>query len=637
MMKEIARPYERKLEIQADGEGISLPESFEGELVSERAESPLSRMLSYFNRAGVSHDELRRYRLAVHEFLRRDSTVKTGEIFDFRPQERYFAPHLQYIQNVPSFDFLPKKLKPHFGKEKSIATTRFEDGRGILNTLEKGIERNKENITPFERTLTRLNRFMYSLHEPLHILQGFVSGDQLNIIKERLGIKDDEFDKEKEQEYIKYVSLTSGEDVPVKKPTWVEESIVTSKLNIPTKPSGYWTELTVESNEAVMDALQDFSVQETIRQHPEIVLWAHNTICVSFEALRILRDDLRTRLAAVELEDQVMPQAKKNALAILEQTIGFVERIYFAAFDNARMGMEYLRDQNHAPSGKKFTGLVVETDAFDRLDVLNTLMDVKKLSELLPQYSDRGGIEKSMSVWPGEYTFPSGKTHIREILRINVEPITSEGIAGALRFIRGLIARGHGSKELEEELGRIDDIIDNVLDVSQNQEPLQRQVLRMEKLSGVSFTVNDLREMHGTARHVFADTLDESYPFTAEFRKRFMREFYDDAPEQVDVLIRPLFFEIPFQRKIFLRLSGFGIFNKKEMKIKPWDQITTERQLGILNIDVNGLDEDDKTVLHTLYQQYAASENAPKGVDIYSVMEKLVIMRRKYAARNEHE
>jgi hypothetical protein len=101
------------------------------------------------------------------------------------------------------------------------------------------------------------------------------------------------------------------------------------------------------NNEPTMDILADQSSGAFLRNHPEIMLWAHITLSFCMEGLRSLRDSLLAPQATPENTDEedaekIRQQQLRDSFSRITTAIDFIERFYFAAFPSSQDAKEYL-------------------------------------------------------------------------------------------------------------------------------------------------------------------------------------------------------------------------------------------------------------------------------------------------------
>jgi len=283
-----------------DAEKIGLPEKVERDLISEKLGSPLNIMVDSFRRAGIPEDELKQYIAATKASFERKTVVGMGEKAFFAIQKHYLAPHIQLNENLsPLPDFLHgTALKPKLGKKGGVSmSSEAIHGSQIIERMSgtEHLENEKRTtVSPIERVSVTINRFMYALHEPLHMTQIIMYGDQLNRLKDTLSIGD-LIDPEKEHQYLENANFPNT-NFEWEKPDWVNQSLFILPERYDAKymqETGLnWKRITVANDEATIDALQDQAVRGYIREHPEVVLWVHNMLSLQFEALRALRENI---------------------------------------------------------------------------------------------------------------------------------------------------------------------------------------------------------------------------------------------------------------------------------------------------------------------------------------------------------
>ena len=209
-------PELKDVPAEAKVERLSLPEDIEREI----SEIPLQRIVERCRAAGVEEDKLEAYKAAFVALLDRPSLAinissRNGRL-NFLPQEYYFAPQVEFGRsgfmsssyNIPDLlgggMYKLRAKKSLDGQPDTNPSHHYTEPTGIelLQKFEsQGAENQQKKLNGIERYLVRVNRLMYRLHEPFHILQGLVAGDLLNVYKHRFGAED-LVDPQKESELI---------------------------------------------------------------------------------------------------------------------------------------------------------------------------------------------------------------------------------------------------------------------------------------------------------------------------------------------------------------------------------------------------------------------------------------------------
>lgn len=625
--------FEEVVEWPPDIERFYLPESFRDELISSAPESPLSRMLDSLKDAGLSEEQQDNYRGAVEAFLfNRGSAAKVSVSYDFGQQEYYFAPYIKFAKTAPPVpDVLRNSAyKPHLKQEgKCRISGESINGGDVLNHL-IGAEHTRgitnDQLSELEKLFVRLNQFIYALHEPIHVNQLLGPGDHWNKIKEQLPRNPALINPEKERAYITQASQSEKlsrfnelSRVAAGLPFIANEDSQGNRI----KDEGNFIESLVANNEATMDILADRSSGTLLRNHPEIMLWAHNTLSFCIEGLRSLRASLLAPEIApenIEEEDaeKFRQQQLREAFNRLTTAIDFIERFYFSAFSSSEDAKEYLAANDKLVLGRHLTGEIANPQPFDHLELINTENDIKKL------FYRKSDTTLSAKV-PTLYHYPSGKEFLENgpiKKRESVAPMTTQGAdLGAIIFARMIESR-LSNEEIKNEFADLDDALS--LD---DAERIERARLQWNERLTLDLSERDVRELYGVGNYVYFNTVDSApYPYQRELRKRTMDSLQKNHSDALDALVRQCFFELAATREQAMLLTQLGSKGERHSWIMhPWDEIMQETRLGIFDLNVTALHEDELQALRVVYDEVSKEDS--DDIDYERIVREMADMR----------
>ena len=643
MSEEYPKRFEKVAQDLPDVERLYLPESFRDELVASTPESPLSRMIDALNNAVVSEEQQDRYRGAVEAFLfDRGSAAKISVSYGFDQQEYYFGPYIKFAQTAPPIpDFLRHSLyKPHLQREGKCQVSdeaingddvlldvlRAEHTRGIANEQPSELEKPEDQLSKLEKLFVRLNQFTYALHEPIHINQLLGPGDHWNRIKERLPRNPGLINPEKEREYITQMPQSEklrehaqhariANDSPFIANEDSQGSHITDEEDV--------VQSLVANNEATMDILADNASGAFLRNHPEIMLWTHNTLSFCIEALRSLRGSLLASQATPENTgeentEKFRQQQLLETFLRITTAIDFIERFYFAAFPSSEDAKEYLAANDKPVLGRHLTGMIANPPPFDYLELINTENDIKKLFHRMSDVTLR-------STPPTLYHYPSGKKFLENgpiKKRESVAPMTKEGAdLGAMIFAR-MIQSGLPNEEIKNEFKNLD----NALFLNDH-ERIEHAREQWNQRFNIDLSENDMREMYGVGNYVYFNTVDNApYAYQREFRRRTMDRLGKTHPDALSALVRQCFFELAVTREQTMLFTQLGIKEKRiPWHIRPWNDIIQETALSVFDLNVTTLHEKELQTLHALYDQVAKEDSG--DIDYEGIIRSLADMR----------
>ena len=633
MSEKYQKRFEKIVEGLPDIERLYLPESFQNELIASTPESPLSQMVDAIKDAGISEEQQDRYRGAVEAFLfDRGSAIKISGSYAFDQQEYYFAPYIKFAETAPPIpDFLHNSsYKPHLRQEgKCQVSDEVINGDDVLADLLRAQYTRgttNEQLSELEKLFVRLNQFTYALHEPMHINQLLGPGNHWNKIKERLPHNPALINPEKEREYV----MQAPQSVKLREFPKFSRIAADSPFIANQDSQGNsiadeenFLESLAANNEATMDILTDRASSMLLRNHPEIMLWAHNTLSFCIEGLRSLRMSLLVQKVAPESTEEedaqkLEQQQLREAFNRLTTAIDFIERFYFAAFPSSEDAKEYLATNDKPILGRHLTGAIANPQPFDYLDLINIENDIKKLFQ-------RKSDPKTRMTPPTIYQYPSGKEFLEDGLitkRESVAPMTTKGAnIGAMIFAR-MVELGLSSEEIKNEFIDINDAL-----FLNNNEKIEHTRGQWNERLTLDLSQNDMREIYGVGDYVYFNTTDTApYAYQRELRKHAMDRLGKTNPDALRALVRQCFFELAMTREQTMFFAQLGSKDKQNTwHMRPWDEIIQETALSVFDLDITALHEEELQTLHTLYDQVAKEDS--DNIDYEHIIRSLADMR----------
>lgn len=607
--------FDRLIRENPSAEEVVLPQAIEQEFIKNQSDKPLGKITAAFKEAGIPEAEIERYQAAVSAFADRPAEVSKGQIFYFYPQQYYFGTDIGLKTELQPLPDLLKNtpLKPRLGKgpdQRSIVTHPF-DGQKILEAFEN-LESSPDKVTPMEKLLVQINRGMYRLHEPLHITQDLTTGDRLNRLKDRYQAHTI-FNSTKEKEIIEYEGYQTPDTWH--KPEWMNGSkFILPKPDIPDHDD-YWAGVQVANNETTMDILSEEATRDLIREQPVFLLWLHNTLSAQMEALRTYRQNLLDTLSG---KDGVYVP-KPEAFEQLEMSTGMIMNAYFAAFENSEAVETFLQKADNKTLNRKVRGQIAHVPSFTETDFLNHLNDIRQLIELLKKQEDGESIDPDLLT---EHQFPSGKRYLKKTKSQGA--ITQEGVRRAALIVKQAIDQGFTSEDIQERFASIQNGV-NLDDAAR----LAAIKAAMHRDLKIDLSVDAIKEMHNVDKYMYFDNFDD-YKLKLAARREIFREVRAVAPQETRNLIKGLFYEIPLSMKIggIEIMTGFGkIGETNEWQARPWEEIEQDLALGIVDLNVPLLPDDDKNELKNLWQRGPA--DCRKSEYQEEVLEKMTKMAKR--------
>ncbi len=567
--------FEKTMDVHEKVQGVGLPKKIEDAILGPDQLSPLSQISARMIQAGVGQEKVERYKAAVLAFTERPSRIRKGEFAGFGQQDIYFAPLIDFKQgtNLTPLSLNQKEsLKLVLSSNKILEESTISPEEALERftavPLEAGVD--TPMTTPEEAFLAQHNRFMYSLHEPLHIYQGLNIGDRVNRLKDEIGA--DAFDGEKEKAFL--VSPSSNFEVPAE----VFDQVAATPFfpfdkDVWAKDARAAGAFVIANNEATMDVMADEYSRELLRRNPAVLLNVHNTLVIGMQALKKLKQ------VAVELAQRknltvTSPEAldMEGRYDTINFHLSLVSRMYFAAFDSEKDALDYFNSSDAKVLGRKVSGKLLVAEDFDAFDLINLSADVKLIVDLFRELTLH---KQDVSSLLKTYISPSGESHFQSIEVNDYEygsnPVTRKGADIAARiFTKGI--------EIGKTASEISQILNMVEEIGQNPGVAGEVARVINKEFQISLTEEDIREMYGVSRYIFNKDLDNEsmYPKHFYVRKNLIRSLEKTHPDQVDSLVRSVFFEAPFLHSEFLALSGFGAHVKESYNTyakTPWEEI----------------------------------------------------------------
>ncbi len=591
----------------SDKEQVYLPESADKELLSEEPGGPLDNLLRVFREMGTSESEIGRYKQALHAYAKtRPHTIGKEEYggVGFSPRNLYFGTHINFVPGTITIpDFLTgTDFKPRLGRDRKVDVGEFPGGGE--DALKKLKEEKPSSLiaTPVQKMLARLNRLMYFYHEALHVYQAFEPGDKLNFVKDDFDAHE-VIDREKEKEAL-------GKAGPFlfheEEPEWSKKSLLID----PEPEMEDWSRIHITNNEATMDIMSEQVLRPWLRKNPALLMWLHNTVAMEVEVLRILREKLKSFLEEKDEEKKkekelnMPPRASLNAVS---ESLMFLTSLYSSAFENSKDAEEYFT-QNSLPKvlGRSVGGTVARVPLFDTSDIWNLLRDTKRMYALKKRLREGKKTQGEVEADLREYSFPSGKTYLRYQGGEELGPITQKGA----ERVATLLSSAEKAGRDREWIKRILDAITKFVDDNDKEGILRIQKEINDEL-GLAFIEDDLREMYNGSKYLFlqSDGLNKGYVYRLIVRREVVKKFGYESRE-MRPFIRAVLFTAPlgFGYREFDIMSG--LLTKLDLeesesffkrRVRTWEEIIKDTSLGIVNLDVTRLHEEDLRHLRAVF------------------------------------
>lgn len=194
---------------------------------------------------------------------------------------------------------------------------------------------------------------------------------------------------------------------------------------------------------------------------------------------------------------------------------------------------------------------------------------------------------------PPLYHYPSGKQFLED------------GPINRRDSIAHMVESGFAYEEIKNEFIELDDAL-----FLQDNEKVEHARLKWNKRLNLDLSANDVRELYGVGNYIYFNTVDSArYAYQREFRKRTMDHLGEGHPDAIRALVRQCFFELGVDREQAMLLTQLGnVGERRSWNMRPWDEITQETRLGIFDLDVTTLHEEDLERLRALYDDVAKEE-----------------------------
>lgn len=593
-------------------EEVFLPEQTEQRI----EQNTLPKLLKMVTEVGVSDEELDRLTACYKALGRRPSQVGVSHDFHFSNDGKYFGP---VVGLDSSYRAMPDVLsstdfKLHTGtKEPQLAPVNKEEVYKIFSDarIMAGGEDEKEyrgKVNAYERTLTKINRIMYRVHDALHIYQNILIGDQLNALKSKSGLagftnEDIERKLIKRGNYAKIIKWSP--------PQWAKNSIFTTP-DIPDNSEIPDYNPQVVNNEATMDVMSEWLLKEELANEPELMLWLHNTMSHAVEGLEEIRKQYRL-IRNLDNAD-ILPYKQ------MEHIINMVSAAYFAVYENSEQAKTDLLRKEYSVADQAAQATIADSAYFDRCTVLNLLSEIEQFSRVIMEYHNTPKHFDNRSLISQQYqnlvenkiTFPSGQEW--GVVNSAMGPITSKGIETAAAIAGKVV----------ENNGNLDDLLALFLQKQSNMRASPKKgqqrktaypmIKKIKDLYGLELSNDDIVEMRNVFHYLDMSgrLTKDNYPYQYVVRKKLMEEIRNKQPEQVNQLIKWTVFEFPmyFRKGDYLELTGFGEVETEQTrmdvetrKILPWEKILASHKLGLFNINMKTLPPEHIAEIKALYDR----------------------------------
>ncbi|QQS22490.1 hypothetical protein IPM19_02560 [bacterium] len=592
-------------------------EVFLSEQTEQRIEQDtLPGFLSIAKEAGANEEELDRLEACYKALGRRPSQIGVSYGFHFSNDGKYFGPvvgldrHYHAMPDVLSgTDF---KIRPGVEKPK-IAPV---DSDRIMDTFAKARimfsstdnQEYRDKVNAYEKSITKINRIMYRVHDALHIYQNILIGDEINALKSKFSMAG-WTNEDVERRLIKrgnYAKLIDWQP-----PKWAKDSIFTNQ-DVPEYADIPDHNPQVVNNEATMDVMSEWLLKEELSKEPELMLWLHNTITHAVDGLKAIREQYQS----INNLDNADTLPHKQ----IEHILNMISAAYFAVYENSEQAKSDLIEKEYSVAGRPAQATIAEGSYFDRCTVLNLISELHEYSELIIAYhgSRQFGTERDaraeeyMAIKKNKASFPSGQEWSAQ--NYVHGPITTKGVETAAKI----------TASVAENKGNLDDLmalfmqIQSSMDESstpETQQTMQTAVAkRIKNLYGMDLNSNDILEMRNIFHYIdmSGQLSKDKYPYQYVIRKKIMEQMKNAQPEQINQLIKWTVFEFPmyFRKGDYLELTGFGEVATEETrmdaetrKVLPWEKILASHKLGLFNINMKALPPEQIAEIKALYDR----------------------------------
>lgn len=565
----------------------------------------VERICVRFREAGVSEADCQRYERAVKAFFDRPTKVTENDMDEvsFTIQRPYFSPWIQFPKGLrgvtdvlTSFeeekaDSLDQNWKPRLTREKSLLKQEIVRGSKAFQrvTRERGL--GDKGHGEMEAFFVQINRFMYALHESIHILEGFLTGDLLNNLLAEVGALR-LADSAKMRQFLQLRPEKLSHPVGA---SAAEREHETSVLGYPAEREGILnpdgTEFLPDplfvmgKIETTIDFCSQWVLRDSLKKHPDFALWCHNALSMAVTALR----EFKTIVTVADTREELDELQRRYTQ--INNVIDSLAPVYFTMFSDSEMARSEIQAWAEQPvTGRYVGGTIAVTPVFTRLEIEN----LKNDTVLSSTSYQRRGVES--------HTYPlSGRQHL---VSEGVTPMmTDKGVEIATRIILEMDKRGLSYKEVEINFHIIENCVTETDPIEG--EALRKQLcLAFDKQMGIALTDEELQELFGVSEYLRMDLLD-NYQKRFALRRSLLAAFEAADPEKIDFLIRDIFVPIEAQAETYLMLIGFYLLtDERPLPIAHWNRIQFEESFGIFGISIPRLSKSQLMLLKAWYVDF---------------------------------
>ncbi len=643
------QPGDSSINLEKEVE-VELPEVIEKNLEEEI----LPKFLNLAEQAGVTKEEIKRYKACYESFSDRPSQLGISDRFNFSPNPFYFSPKIGFNKNFQAMpdvleqsDFKLKILRE--GQKADKPKTKKIDAEAIKKNFEEKEIRyanindkpEREKINSYEKYLGQINRAIYKIHDSLHIYQTINIGDQLNRLKDQLDAKNI-FDPEKEKEIISNTGY--GKMINWKWPDWLMDSVLIAdeilekewssekddegiknnteagaidkesqkKEKAIKRLENLNTNPQISNNEATMDIISEWVIKEEVEKYPEFQLWLHNTLSHLVATTEQIHDQFKKNIAEnkkFDIDDQPPHEQVFHA-------IDMISNAYFSVFENSTESSQKLTRMEYKMGGKPAQATIADGSYFDRFTITNLRAEINQMDNLIFKYNNsradsddqKKTREELEELVNNKVTFPSGATYLE--WNASFGPITKAGAELSANIINKLTEWGQNGENTKDWFIQIQNYINEPTPEKQN-----KIISRCKKLLGLELDAAELEEMNNIVYYLHYNKLDSNdYPFQMALRKEVMDKLKKEHPEQIEHMVKWTFFETPiyFNAKNYYNITGFkkevkkdnGVNFKEKTNFKGnWNEITKETNLGLMGINMTTVEQNDMDAIKKLFDQ----------------------------------
>lgn len=593
LFKRIAHPKE----LSKDPTAFELksPSSIEREFFADTPDAPLNRACSLLRQYGIPTEKIETYQQATKAYFEYPTLLtSTLPEIDFAPQEDYFGPQINFMQEQVLPDIARiLHIKTHLSKKGSGFTPVQVDGEQVLKVLQQLPERQSGEYSAQEKMLSQINRLMYALHEPIHTVQGLSPGDRLNILMNELGTADAVDDVQAFKASIEPFGHKTGDTVSVA--TTMNQgvlgmshepaSIEASQQNAPE------LQKILARIESTLDYIAEQSIGPFIKKQPAFVLWMHNTLSSLVEAIRTLQSKLENN-EHVSADDEELCKR-------LAHVTGMIAPCYFAVFESSDDISEYLKSHRKTKVlNRELSGPIVQTEAFDRLEIENRILECQKRL-LYPEIQ-----HERYTTW----TFPlSNKSYLVPLEGDDKMPMTQQGAKLAAEVYAAMADADFDPRQVRGFFDRLQQALEQE---SLYGDPSRLDEIQVEAEMGLNLDLDqdELREMYGIA-YFTSVRLEERYTRGHVLQNEIMQILSEEHPNEVRPLIQAVFTSVEMVTP-GVRLYALGGFKPNQDDSDDWDavwkKIETSPKLGIFGLDMTRMNREQTKEVKQAWEDYVA-------------------------------